>query len=598
MIEVKKNEQYLSSLIRRTWSLINNKRKKQIILVFLLMLLASFAEVVSIGAVFPLLSVLMNPTQLFNNEIFKPLFNYLNISKPSELIIPIASIFSILTLISAFIRLLLMWAQFNFGASVSIDFSIETFTHSLNQPYSYHISKNTSEIQSGISKANELGVWLITPLLTLFSSFIVLLIVLFALITLNPKMVLFSILGFSFIYISITQITKKRVSIDSKNMNIESVKMIKSIQEGLGGIRDVIVNGTHGYFESIYRNAITPFRKSWVNINIVGSAPRFLVEAVGMIFIAVIATIIAIKENSIQSSLAIVGALAIGAQRMLPIMQLMFSSFISLKGNYASISEVLTMLEKIPKNNKIENHNPILFKNTIELNNLSFKYNNDGPWVLQNINININKGEKVGFIGITGSGKSTILDILMCLLTPTIGQMKIDTVDINENNIKSWQKHLAHVPQSIYLSDTSIYENIAFGIPYNLIDKSKVIEAASKAQISNTIDLLDHKYDTIVGERGIKLSGGQRQRIGIARALYKNADVIIFDEATSALDNITENEVMESINNLEKNLTIIIVAHRLTTLKNCDKIFEFTNSGIIIHDSYQKLCEQLNNSRN
>lgn len=595
MIELNNKKQSIYRLIHRAWHLINSKRKKQIILIFILMLLASFAEVVSIGAIFPLISVLMNPTQLFNYQILKPVYIFLKISKPSELLIPIATIFSFLTLISAFIRLLLMWAQYNFGAKIAIDFSINTFSHSLNQPYSYHISKNTSEIQSGINKANELGVWLITPTLTFLSSFCVLLIVFIALISLNPKMVLFTILGFAFIYIFITQITKRRVSIDSKKMNIESIKMIKAIQEGLGGIRDVIVNGTHGYFETTYRKSITPFRKSWVNINIVGSAPRFLVEAVGMIFIAIIATIIAFKENSIQSALPMVGALAIGAQRMLPIMQLMYSSIVSLRGNYDSINEVLTMLEKIPINIKINNNNSLFFKKTIELNDLSYKYNLNGPWVFQNININIKKGEKVGFIGITGSGKSTILDILMCLLPPTLGQMKIDDVVINDNNIKSWQNHLAHVPQSIYLSDTSIYENIAFGIPYNLIDKNKVIQAATKAQISNTIESLEYKYDTIVGERGIKLSGGQRQRIGIARALYKNADVIIFDEATSALDNTTESEVMDSINSLDQNLTIIIVAHRLTTLKNCDKIFEFTTSGLRIHNSYRELCEKLGN---
>ena len=219
----------------------------------------------------------------------------------------------------------------------------------------------------------------------------------------------------------------------------------------------------------------------------------------------------------------------------------------------------------------------ILFQKVIQLNNLWFRYQKNTSWVLSKINLKIPKGSIIGFIGTTGSGKSTLLDIIMALLHPSKGSIEVDGVEINANNYRGWQSHIAHIPQTIYLSDTTIAENIAFGLPKDQIDYKRVVNMAQKAQIHETIQSLDKQYDTLVGERGVRLSGGQRQRIGIARALYKNADVLIFDEATSALDNVTEKAVMDAINEISKEVTILIVAHRLSTLKNCDLIVELEN---------------------
>jgi ATP-binding cassette subfamily B protein len=227
------------------------------------------------------------------------------------------------------------------------------------------------------------------------------------------------------------------------------------------------------------------------------------------------------------------------------------------------------------------NPEPIIFEKSIKLENLSFKYNQDGAIVLKDLNITLEKGKRYGCIGTTGCGKSTLLDVIMGLLNPTKGELKIDDKVIDKHNYRSWQVILAHVPQAIYLSDTSLAENIAFGIEVDKIDMKRVKEAAHKAQIAETIEALPQKYDTFVGERGVRLSGGQRQRIGIARALYKNAKVIVFDEATSALDNETELAVMEGIEQLADDLTILIVAHRVSTLKRCDKIFRMDKGEVI-----------------
>jgi len=234
---------------------------------------------------------------------------------------------------------------------------------------------------------------------------------------------------------------------------------------------------------------------------------------------------------------------------------------------------------------------PLLFHNSIHFDSVRFRYSCDGPWVLDGLNLTIPKGARVGFVGSTGSGKSTTLDLLMGLLMPTEGQLMVDGQSISGNRHRAWQRNIAHVPQSIYLADTTLAENIAFGVPPYSIDLDRVQLAARQAQIAEFIESNSEGYQARVGERGIRLSGGQRQRIGIARALYKQASVLVFDEATSALDNATEQSVMDAIEGLSSNLTILLIAHRLTTVKRCDTIVELEHGRVVAQGTYEQLLD-------
>jgi ATP-binding cassette, subfamily B, bacterial PglK len=300
-----------------------------------------------------------------------------------------------------------------------------------------------------------------------------------------------------------------------------------------------------------------------------------------MVLIAVLAYSLAGRPAGITSVIPVLGALALGAQRLLPVLQQAYSSWTAMSGGRASLSDALDLLEQpLPAHADAPLPAPIPFQRGITLNRVAFSYTPRGPNVLKELELSIPKGGRIGFIGSTGSGKSTLLDIVMGLLHPTEGSLEIDDVVITPQNYRAWQAHIAHVPQTIFLADTTIAENIAFGVPLELINHDRVRQAAQKAQIAQAIESWSNQYDTLVGERGVRLSGGQRQRIGIARALYKQADVIVFDEATSALDNDTERAVMQSIESLDNELTILIVAHRLTTLKNCNQIVELDDGGV------------------
>ena len=297
-----------------------------------------------------------------------------------------------------------------------------------------------------------------------------------------------------------------------------------------------------------------------------------------------------LKGEGFVSAIPTLAALALGAQRLLPALQNFYFNWTAIRGGQESVEDGLQFLEQsFPEHANKPNPSPISFKESIMLDRVSFQYNKDGEIVLKELGLTLEKGKRYGFIGTTGCGKSTLLDIIMGLLKPTQGFLKIDNQIIDEENHRSWQIIIAHVPQAIYLSDTSLAENIAFGLEVDKIDMKRVKEAAEKAQIAETIEALPQKYKTFVGERGIRLSGGQRQRIGIARALYKKAQVIVFDEATSALDNETELAVMEGIENLADDLTILIVAHRLTTLKRCDKIFRMDKGEVIEEGVYAEM---------
>ena len=414
--------------------------------------------------------------------------------------------------------------------------------------------------------------------------------ILITLIYVDPIISFFTSIIFGSIYILLTKYTRHNKIKNSRVIAEQSTQIIKSLQEGLGGIRDVLIDGSQHVYCELFQRANAPLRKSQANNQEVSHSPRFIMESLGMILIAGLAYYLFNQPDGASKAIPIIGILALGAQKMLPIMQQSYQAWSSIQGSYASLQDTLLLLnQRFPSNSFNKKILKINFNRDIKFDKVSFRYHSDFHNVIKHLSLSIHKGDRLGVIGATGSGKSTMIDILMGLLEPTSGALKVDGKAITEKNVRGWQRRIAHVPQAIFLSDTTIAENIAFGVHKKDIDFDRVHDAAHKAQLQDVIDTLPNQYNTIVGERGVRLSGGQRQRIGIARALYKNADILVFDEATSALDNKTEDSVMSSIEALGKEITVIMIAHRTSTLKKCTKIIELADGKIVKIGSYRDI---------
>lgn len=583
-------------LVLQLRGFINPKRRLQLVLMIFLTIASSFAEIISIGAVIPFLSALTNPIKILENPSFTFILLSADISTAQELILGLTIIFGVSVMVAGFLRLLLLWGNAKLSFYIGAELSSEIYRRCLYQSYIQQINRNSSEVISAIlSKVDAVIFGVISPIQTLFSSIIVLLAILATLLFISPwtSLAIFGAVGG--MYLAISLVMRKQLILNSGRAASEANKITKSLQESLGGIRDILLDGTQEAYYASFKNAAFILRKSQGSSFFIGQSPRLIMEMLGMVAIAVVAYKMTSEDSGLLGAVPILGALALAAQRLLPAFQQIYSSWASLKSSNAHLRDILDLLSlKVPDRAATNDHAVTMnFQNYIQLNKVSYSYGPDSKIALNEINLKIKKGEKIGIIGLTGSGKSTLLDLIMGLLEPTAGDIFIDNTQLDSTSCPYWQKRIAHVPQAIFLSDSSVLQNIAFGVPPDEIDFSLVKAAADRAQISSEIESWEDGYRTVIGERGVRLSGGQRQRIGIARALYKKADVIIFDEATSALDFKTEEMVMHAIEKACNNATIFLIAHRLSTLRNCDRIIEILDGQIKRIGTYQEMITEV-----
>ena len=583
----------LPNLLIRLWRHLSRRRQHQFVVLLGLMLVSGFAEVVSLGAVLPFLGILVAPDRVFNHPVLADVELAWGITSADQLVLPLTVAFAGAALMAGAIRILLLWASTRLAVAGGADLSIEVYRRTLCQPYRVHVARNSSTVLSGIGKVNGVVFGVLLPLLTLGSSIVLLVAITLALIAIDPIVASAAAVGFGVSYALITWMSRRRLHRNSQCIAYEQTQVVKALQEGLGGIRDVLLDGTQAVYCDIYRKADYPLRRAQGSNVFISGSPRYIMEALGMVLISALAYALSRQVGGIAAALPVLGALALGAQRLLPALQQTYSAWASIAGSYASLADTIELLDQpLPTEILQPSPAPLFFQKDIQCRGVSFRYANDGPLVLDGLSLVIAKGSRVGFVGSTGSGKSTTLDLLMGLLMPTEGELLVDGQPITGNRVRAWQQTIAHVPQNIYLADTTLAENIAFGVPLDTIDFDRVRLAARQAQIADFIESSPEGYQAYVGERGIRLSGGQRQRIGIARALYKQASVLIFDEATSALDNATEQSVMDAIEGLSSDLTILLIAHRLTTVRHCDTIVELEQGQVVAQGAYENLIER------
>ncbi len=583
----------LKFLISGIWKHISRKRKIQLVLLSLLMLFSGIAEIFSLAAVVPFLSVLSNPQYVWELPISQSFIKVLRLQSPNDLLLLITIIFSFAAIIAAAFRLINLWGNCRLASLIGSDISCKAYQKTLYQKYKFHLNRNTSSVVAATTTEINLTVSTIDYFLQLFTSFIVVTSIITTLVFINFKVAFLASFVFGSAYLIMSILVRKRLNLNSKVIAFGINEQLKILQEGLGAIRDILLDGNQSTYLEIYRKADIPRRRRQADSQFLAVFPRYTLEALGLVLIAALAISLMYQNNNSYLILPTLGTLALGSQRLLPALQQFYAAWAAIKSNAQAVRQVLEILDlQIPKSESQIVKTSMKFEKNFVLKEVDFSYSNNPPFILKSINLEVCAGDRLGIIGKTGSGKSTIVDIIMGLVEPSKGDFLVDNKNIFDKNypqrIAKWRSNIAHVPQSIYLADRTIAENIAFGLYGNNIDMKLVKTCARKTQLDSFINNSKDGYKTMVGERGIRLSGGQRQRIGIARALYKNAKILILDEATSALDSVTEEAVINSITSLNENLTIIMIAHRESTLEKCNKIIKISNGSLIQMRGYKK----------
>ncbi len=574
---------------KEIWRHIGKIRRRQLAMVLLLMVVVAGFEILTIGAILPFLGVLVSPEKLFAYPALGPLKVLFNITSPQDLVRPMMLGFAAVVVVVTCLRILLLVLQTRISQNIGLDLGASIYRNRLYLPYAVHVKSNSSDVIAGIWKADTVVGSFVYPLLSIVSAALLICLAIPTLMLIAGWTLIILALAVLCIYACIARVSHKRVHGYSCVVSTSQNRVLQIMQEGLGGIRDVLIDGSQRFFADAYLRSDSDRRRAMSALQVVSTAPKFLMESLGMLVIVVLVLMLT-ERKGLAESIPVLGAIVLGVQRILPSAQLAYSSWTTIRGGYASILDVLNLLNEPLIELQRDGQDKLLpFHESIELRDVSFSYAVHSAPVLKNINLLIHKGMHLGLVGGTGGGKSTLVDLILGLLEPSNGQLLIDGKPLSPELVPAWMSRIAHVPQTIFLADASIAENIAFGIPLSEIDLSRVREAARMARISNDIEAWDDQYATRVGERGCRLSGGQRQRVGIARALYKKADVLVFDEATSALDSETEQLLMETINDLGSELTVISIAHRLSTLKSCDLIVELEGGSFAKKMTFEQM---------
>jgi len=475
--------------------------------------------------------------------------------------------------IAGMVRLLLVWKSHRFVFGASYDISVEIYDTAMHLPYPEHAARNSAEFLSDLNKAQMLAGTLFMPVVQAAGSGVIALFLIVGLLLIDVRVALAAGIGFGLIYALVVTTTRSILARNAVTVARAWADRIKVANEGLGGIRDIILDRTHDTFIARFKSVEKGLERAQFTNYFLGAGPRFIVEALGIILFAAIALALSLAGGGLVSSLPVLAAMALGAQRLLPLIQNVYAGWAATAIAREMLADVVQSLgPKTLETHEMDEIAPQIGSvESIRLEGVCFRYPGASAAAISDINLNIKRGERIGIGGRSGSGKSTLMDLLLGLQLPTAGRVIINGRPLDSQSINEWRRKVAHVPQAIYLADATIAENIAFGAGPDEVEWRRLKDAAKRSQLLEFVDQLRDGLETRIGERGARLSGGQRQRIGIARALYKNAELLVLDEATSALDTATEEEVNAAIRALDRNLTIIVISHRPSSLSLCER---------------------------
>lgn len=582
-------------------SILTRKEKRQLFLLLILMFSMALFQALGVASVLPFISLVMNPEMITQNGYLNAFYQFFHFDSPNSFIIVAGLIMLFLILFGNFISALATYAKFKFVWNNNNNISQRLLQHYLFKPYMFFLNRNSSDLTKNIlTEVQTLTSGFLIPLLDCSSRLLIIAVILIMVLIINPLITIFAFLILGGAYVMIYWLIRKKLSYRGGKRFQANRERFKVVSEAFGGIKEVKASGREKYYLEKYSQASTLLAdlQSWSSL--IGNIPKYVLESVAFGSVIALILVLLVFRGEAQSIIPLVSFFAFAGYRLMPAIQDVFQTSTQIKFNQATLDHIYQEMINVKDqflSEKELNSPPLEFKEEIKLENITFSYSSSQEMVLDDVNITIKKNQKVGIVGATGAGKTTLVDILLGLFIPEKGSMIVDGTRIDHSKVRSWQSILGYVPQQIYLSDDTITGNIAFGIPNSQIDFDRVKKAASIARLEDFINRLPAGYDTIVGERGVRLSGGQMQRIGIARAVYHDPQVLILDEATSALDNITEKEFLEALEALAEVKTLIIIAHRFNTVKNCDTIIMLDDGRVEASGSYIDLMKNCHKFR-
>ncbi len=579
--------------IKILFDLLSNNERKQAFVLLIMILIMALLDMIGIASIMPFIAILTNPTLIETNEVLSYFYNLGKFNNHNEFYITSGLLVIGLLCLSLAFKALTIYTQLRFALMREYSIGKKLIEGYLNQPYSWFLNRHSANLGKNIlSEVGNVISGGMMPMMTLIAQSAVALSIFTLLLIIDPKLsiAVAFVLGVS--YTLIYKFVRSFLDRIGKERLIANKDRFNSVSEAFGAVKEVKVSGLEKVYLKRFSDPAKIYASNQATAQVITQIPRFALEAIAFGGLLSVIIFLISKSQNFTSILPILSLFAFAGYRLLPAFQQIYASLTQIKFAEAPLKTLHDDFMNL-KINKFKNSKKVFsFTKDIKLENISFAYPKANTFALNQINLILKQKKTFGFVGMTGSGKTTIVDIILGLLDPSSGSLKVDNNIVNNSNKRLWQSIIGYVPQSIYLIDDTIEANIAFGVKENLINSKKVKKVSKIANLHNfIINELPNGYQTKIGDKGIRLSGGQKQRIGIARALYNNPKVLIFDEATSALDNITEGKVMEAVYRLSKEMTIIIIAHRLTSIKKCDAIFHIQNGSVRSSGTYDELLK-------
>ncbi len=584
------------SIIKKILQILSSEERRKAGFVLLVILIMAFLDMLGVASIMPFMAVLANPEIVENNSILSKAFelsSLVGVSNIQEFIFMLGLLVFVMLVITLSFKAMTTFIQTRFVFMREYSIGKRLVEGYLQQPYNWFLTRNSADLGKNIlSEVSQVIAYAVGPIANIIAQGAVVIAILSLLIIVDPLLAFNIGLVLGMAYFLVFKASSKLLRrIGTERVEANEERFV-ALNEAFGAAKEVKVGNLEDIYLQRFSLPARTYSRHLSTATIIANIPRFMLELIAFGGILLVILYLMSKSGNFSTVLPIVSLYALAGYRLMPSLQQIYSSATQLRFAGTALDALLAEINSIQKNTLIESKESIPFSKSITLNDLTYAYPNSEEAALKEVNLTIPAKSKVGFVGPTGGGKTTTVDVILGLLEPQKGTLEVDGREIKQENIRAWQSSIGYVPQHIYLSDDSIEANIAFGVPEDEINNDLVVQVSKISDLHNFVtEKLPAQYKTKVGERGVRLSGGQRQRIGIARALYLNPQVLILDEATSALDNLTEQVVMDAVNNIGKEITVIMIAHRLSTVKQCDNIFFLENGRVTDQGKFEDLIK-------